>query len=1019
MRITISDAPHFSDTEAVRAAAELFGIDAAASPLPSERDQNFRLRGRGRDFVLKIANATELRAVLELQCDAIEHIASRSRAVAVPAIHRARNGDRIATLVNVAGRTHFVRLLDWVPGVCLANVRPHSPLLLRSLGRTLAEMDRALLDFSHPAMRRPLAWDLAQAGLAAGSAGRIADPDRRAAAARIFERFQRDVAPALASTRTSVIHADWNDYNVLVSLPARADREVVGAIDFGDVLWSHTICDLAIALTYAMFGKHDPIAAAARIVGGYHEVLPLTEPEIALLYDLVLCRLAISMTMAACQGEVAPDRDYLQISQTPAARLLAQLEATPPAWAECVFRDACGLPAYRRTAAVTAWLRRYGADAAPVVAPDPRTSPSVVIDLSAASADIGPGEVGDKDRFSKVLEAKLKDAGGLLAVGRYDEARLVYTSDLFQRATDDGPEWRTVHLGIDLFAEAGTPVFTPFDAVVHSLRDNAGALDYGPTIVLRHALDDPDASFCTLYGHLARASLDGLRPGQSLRRGERIGAIGSQSENGGWLPHLHFQIVADMLGRDGEFPGVAAPSQRRIWLSLSPDPNLVLGIPADRFPPARMRGDEVLAKRTHSLGPNLSVSYRRPLTIVRGWRQHLYDEDGRAFLDGVNNVAHVGHSHPRVVGAAAAQMAILNTNTRYLHEHLVRYAERLLETLPEPLRVCYFVCSGSEANELALRLARAHTHGSGIVVLGGAYHGNTSALVEISPYKFDGPGGAGRAAHVQVACMPDPYRGPYRGSGAGPKYARHVAEAVAALDASGHRPAAFIAEPLLSCGGQIVLPDGYLAEAYRIVRTAGAVCIADEVQVGFGRVGSHFWGFDTQGVVPDIVTLGKPIGNGHPLGAVVTTREIAASFANGMEYFNTFGGNPVSCAVGLAVLDVMRDEGLQAHARDVGARLRHGLSALMVRHPIVGDVRGLGLFIGVEFVADRDTRQPAPAQAAYAVERLRDRGLLLSTDGPDRNVIKIKPPMVFTAADADRLVEQLDEVLQEDPARID
>jgi 4-aminobutyrate aminotransferase-like enzyme/Ser/Thr protein kinase RdoA (MazF antagonist) len=415
---------------------------------------------------------------------------------------------------------------------------------------------------------------------------------------------------------------------------------------------------------------------------------------------------------------------------------------------------------------------------------------------------------------------------------------------------------------------------------------------------------------------------------------------------------------------------------------------------------------ELLEARRRLLGPSLSLSYRQPLHIVRGAGAYLYDADGRAYLDCVNNVCHVGHAHPRVVEAVVAQMAELNTNTRYLHEHLVAYAERLTATLPESLAVCYFVCSGSEANELALRLARAHTGRHDVVVLEAAYHGNTSTLVELSPYKFDGPGGAGRQPYVHVAPLPDTFRGPYRGEDAGSRYAEAVGAALAEAPA-----AAFFAESLPGCGGQIVPPPGFLRDSFDRARAAGAVAVADEVQVGFGRAGSCFWGFELDGSVPDIVTLGKPIGNGYPLGAVVTTRAIADSFANGMEYFNTFGGSPVSCAAGLAVLDVIRDERLQEHAAGVGAYLLAGLRELAARHELIGDVRGVGLYVGVELVRSRDTLEPATAEAADTIERARESGVLLSTDGPFRNVIKIKPPLVFSRADAELLVEVLDSAL--------
>jgi 4-aminobutyrate aminotransferase-like enzyme len=299
------------------------------------------------------------------------------------------------------------------------------------------------------------------------------------------------------------------------------------------------------------------------------------------------------------------------------------------------------------------------------------------------------------------------------------------------------------------------------------------------------------------------------------------------------------------------------------------------------------------------------------------------------------------------------------------------------------------------------------------VVLDGAYHGNTSGMVDISPYKFDQAGGAGKPDHVHVAPVPDTFRGPYRSDDpeAAAKYARAVREAVHRADSERHPAAAFFAESIPGCAGQIVLPDGYLRAAYEHVREAGAVCVADEVQVGFGRVGTHWWAYETQDVVPEIVTLGKPIGNGHPMGAVVTTREIADAFDNGMEYFNTCGGNPVSCAIGLAVLDVIEEEGLRAHALEVGTRFRDDLASLAGRHGLVGDVRGLGLFIGVELVRDRDSLEPATEEATEVINEMKERGILLSTDGPFENVIKIKPPMVFSHDDADRVIEELDSVL--------
>ena len=419
-----------------------------------------------------------------------------------------------------------------------------------------------------------------------------------------------------------------------------------------------------------------------------------------------------------------------------------------------------------------------------------------------------------------------------------------------------------------------------------------------------------------------------------------------------------------------------------------------------------------LERRKLLLGKNLSIAYAEPINVVRGHMQYLYDADGRKYLDAYNNVAHVGHCHPQVVKAGQDQMALLNTNTRYLSELINEFAERLIGTLPNSLNVCYFVNSGSEANELALRLARAHTNARDLIVLDHAYHGNTTSMIDISPYKHNGPGGSGPPKWVHQVPLPDLYRGPYRADvkDAPARYAQHVIDAIDQLERGAL--CGFIAESLPSVGGQIVLPAGYLKSVYSAVRDAGGVCIADEVQTGYGRVGTHFWGFESYEVVPDIVVLGKPIGNGHPIGAVVTTRKIADSFDNGMEFFSTFGGNNVSCAIGLVVLKTVHDEKLQTHALDVGSRMLKGLQQLMGRYEFIGDVRGSGLFIGVELVLSRESREPATIEAAAVVNKMRDEAILLGTDGPFHNVLKIRPPMPFNSQDGNRLVETLDLILR-------
>jgi len=413
-----------------------------------------------------------------------------------------------------------------------------------------------------------------------------------------------------------------------------------------------------------------------------------------------------------------------------------------------------------------------------------------------------------------------------------------------------------------------------------------------------------------------------------------------------------------------------------------------------------------LLDRRSVLGPSLRLSYQDPLTIVRGSGTYLYDERGRRYLDCVNNVSHVGHGNRAVARAAADQMLVLNTNTRYLHPDIFRYAERLFATLPGHLDRAFLVNSGSEANELAIRLARTATGRHDMVCLDHGYHGTTSTLVDVSPYKFDAPGGKGRPDWVHVLPSPDPYRVPeFGGNGAGRRY-RALADGV--LD--GTDPAGLIAETLPGCGGQVIPESGVLEAAYDAVRARGGLVIADEVQTGFGRTGI-FWAFQRYGLDPDIVTMGKPAGNGHPLGVVVTTSAIAAAFDNGMEYFNTFGGNPVSVAIGNAVLDEMDRLNAVRHGVLLGDSLLESLKALAERHDGIGDVRGAGLYLGVELVEDRESKAPATGRARAVVEYAKDRGVLLSVDGPFANVIKIKPPMVFGTADADRLVSVLDQAL--------
>jgi 4-aminobutyrate aminotransferase-like enzyme/Ser/Thr protein kinase RdoA (MazF antagonist) len=996
--------PRFAAHDSERLVRESYGIHAeVVSELPSERDQNFHLRASsGEELILKIASSAESPSVLAFQNRALERLSGRDPGLPIPRMRPTLRGEEMATLADRAGTSFLCRLFERLPGKPLAVARPHSDALLRSIGSVMGRLDRALEGFAHEEQSRYLKWNPDNArAIVAGARDLIHDGERRDLLEHYLALIEDEVSPVFSRLPRGVIHNDPNDYNLLVN-----EGEISGILDFGDMVESAVVCDLANACAYAMFGKDDPLGAARTVAAAYHHERPLSEEEIRLLFPLIATRLAMSVSISARQFRDEPEKEYLRVSEASAFELLSRLRGISPTFAHCGFRACCGLSPHPRAAAITAHLA--AASPASVLPWEPASERFTVFDLSAGSTEIqGLDTVEDVSRLADVLFSRMKRERARLGVGRYDEARVLYTSEAFRQTSGEA---RTVHLGIDLFVEAGTQVRALLSGRMHSFQSNDAPLDYGPTILLEHETG-AGGRFYTLYGHLSSDSLIGLSRGKAIEKGQPIGRVGTYPENGNWPPHLHFQIVLDLLGKEGDFPGVAAPSEREIWLGLSPDPSPLLGLPdAARAP--REAPERIRARRRERLSGTLSLAYQEPLHIVRGSGTYLYDSLGRRYLDMVNNVCHVGHAHPRVVRALSEQASVLNTNTRYLHRNIVELAERLTSLFPTPFEVAFFVNSGSEANDLALRLARTRTRRRDTLVFEGAYHGNLTSLIEVSPYKFDGPGGEGAPPHTHKLDMPYPYRGRHRGNGAG--YLEDARALIHSLAERDTPVGAVMAEAVLSCGGQVVLPEGYLAGLFRAVREAGGVAIADEVQIGFGRVGSRFWGFDSEAAVPDIVTVGKPFGNGHPLGAVVTTREVADAFQTGMEYFNTFGGNPVSCAVGLAVLDVIEEERLQENARVQGERLLLELRGLQGRFPILGDVRGKGLFLGFEMVKDRETLAPAGLEAKALVNRMKEEGVLLSTEGPHNCVVKMKPPLVFSSSDSEFFLARLEKVLSED-----
>ncbi|MBG6120453.1 MULTISPECIES: aminotransferase class III-fold pyridoxal phosphate-dependent enzyme [unclassified Sphingobium] len=421
--------------------------------------------------------------------------------------------------------------------------------------------------------------------------------------------------------------------------------------------------------------------------------------------------------------------------------------------------------------------------------------------------------------------------------------------------------------------------------------------------------------------------------------------------------------------------------------------------------------NSLLERRQRVLGAGSPLFYDEPLRLVEGRGVWVEDADGKRYLDGYNNVPHVGHCHPRVVEAIVKQAEKLNIHTRYLHENVVEYGERLTSTFDEQLSVAMFVCTGTEANDLAIRMSRLLSGGQGLIVTDFSYHGHSITLAEATT-GIPSPEAVGPL--VRTIHVPDLVReGRADAQSVGEAYVAQVSAALASFREAGIQVAAILVDSLFSTEGLPVVPANYLAEVVALVRQAGGYFIGDEVQPGFGRLGDTMWGYQQHGVVPDFVTMGKPMGNGHPIGGVVTRPDYLAYFQKVAMYFNTFGGNPVSAAAGLAVLDVLEEERLLENATDVGSHLRSGLEALRAKHDLVGVVRGKGLFCGLELVVDRETMAPATAEAKRIVNEMRRHGVLISKIGPHDNVLKIRPPMPFSKDNADLLVSTLDVVLGE------
>jgi len=744
--------------------------------LNSERDRNFLVIINNKfHYVIKISNSIESKNFLEMQDYVLTSLNKKPliKKIIPKKLHRS-----IKVFKDDNSSLCFVRILNYIEGEIFAKSKK-SFTLESSLGSYIGILSKELQNIGHPASFRNFEWDPSNIDWIKNYLNLFKNKQKKIINKNLYE-YNQFVKKNKNNLRFSLTHGDPNNYNLIVS-----NNQIVGLLDYGDMIYAPTINDLSICLAYALMNKESIYDSLKNIVTNFHNKFPITFEETYSLMSLVKSRLSITVVMAAKQIKKFPNNKYLTISE--------------------------------------------------------------------------------------------KDAWSLL-----------------------------------------------------------------------YKLDKID-------------------------------------------PHTFIYFIRNICN----FPI---------------DPNVLTKIPKT-FLDKELNISDLLKKRSSFLGKNFSISYKKPLQFLEAKDQYLYDEKGQQYLDCVNNISHVGHCHPVVHEALIKQNLKLNTNTRYIYKIMNDYSEKLLSKFPKKLDTVFFVCTGSEANDLAYRIAKIYTKSKDVLVMNNAYHGHTNELINLSPYKFNGKGGEGKKSYVHVAEMPDGIRGKWKYSHKDwvNKYINQAKILIEKINYKKKKLSCFFTESILGCGGQIILPKNYLKEIYKLVKKNNSLFIVDEVQTGFARVGNHFWAFEEHGIVPDIVTLGKPMGNGHPLAAVITTKEIAEEFNNGMEYFNSFGGNPVSCAVGNAVLDVIKIENLQSHSYNTGKYLLESLKKIQNKYPdLISEVRGRGLFLGIDLI-QQNNLSPNKKLANLLINHMRDKRILLSTDGPYNNVIKIKPPLPFNNINCDQLTYELNQ----------
>ena len=963
----LEEAPVLDPDEACRIVTALWGLAAPrARDLGSHQDRNFLVTSGDARHVLKVANAAIPDESLDAQNAAM--LALVDLPIRAPRPVPSLRG-ALREVVDLAGTPHSVRLLTYVDGSPMTHPGYLAPVTARQFGSLAGRVSAALAGFTHPGADLPNQWDVRRSPQVVAELAAALDPDLASRVRALSSASQRALDPVADALPLQVIHADVTDFNVVADPGPEARPVPAGIIDFGDLMRTWRAAEAAVTICALLVkDRRHPLRIAEDVLGGFLAEQPLTPVEVAAVWPMVAARACAGLVSTAHQMSSEPDNAYLHDN-------LAVDRA--------VFEMVAGLPLELGTLA----MRRAAGDLGP---PDParpaRTriiadlGAVTALDLSTTSPLLDEGAWADPARVLAAIPTALGTSRGPhTAVVGYGQAHLHHSR------ANSLQEQATIHIGVDVLLPRGSQVLAPWP----------GHLAASDPWVTR--LVGTEGWDLLLFG------AEPLRaPGSEVTPGTPIAAI-TTSRDPALPDHVHVQVVPTGIAAP---PTHCPPSQAELWAHLCPDPSELIGLPPRDPQPGPQ---DLLRRREAALASVQKHYWADPPRIERGWRHHLADVSGRVYLDGINNVAVLGHSHPAVADAVARALRTLNTNSRFHYAAHVEFAEMLLATMPAGLDRVFLLSSGSEAVDLALRLARVHTGARDTIALRTAYHGWTTASDEVSSALMDNPRALEtRPEWIHLAEPPNPYRGPFTGPDAGTRYAEDVRRIVAELAASGRPLAAFICEALNGNAGGIELPADYLPQVYEAVRAAGGLVIADEVQVGYGRLGSHFWGFEMSGVVPDIVCLAKATGNGYPVSAVVCTQEIAESFAVEGSLFASMGGTPAGASAAIATLRALRDEDLMGNAQRMGARLRAGLESLVDRYEMAGAVHGRGLYLGLELVTDRESRTPATDATDALCERLLTLGVVMAATGDHMNVLKIKPPLCIDAEGVDFLLEALE-----------